>query len=248
MRRCFIVLLVVCFWGLSSAFAADLVVYSGAGLMKPMEELRTNFESKHGVTVDIHYGSSGELFGMLKMGQECDILVPGSERYTYDALHNGWIQESSIQKMVKHVPVIAVPKGNPGQIEGLQDFTRNGLKLAMGDPNSPAIGRVGRKIFKKAGIWETVKPNIDVYAPTVNQLLVYVAMEQVDGALIWGDLVTWTEAKGKSGSRFHCRTGQYHQDDSDRLDHVCQGQFLGRKIQCLYQFRVRSGDLDPVGF
>ncbi|ACV69105.1 molybdate ABC transporter substrate-binding protein [Desulfohalobium retbaense] len=197
MRRCLFVVLVVCFWGLSTAFAADLVVYSGAGLMKPMEELRTNFETEHGVEVDIHYGSSGELFGMLKMGQECDVLVPGSERYTYDALRNGWIQEDSIKKMVKHVPVIAVPKGNPGQIEGLQDFTRNGLKLAMGDPNSPAIGRVGRKIFKKQGLWEAVKPNIDVYAPTVNQLLVYVAMEQVDGALIWGDLVTWAEAKGK---------------------------------------------------
>lgn len=34
-------------------------------------------------------------------------------------------------------------------------------------------------------------------APTVNQLLIYVSLKQVDAAIIWGDLVSWAQAKGK---------------------------------------------------
>jgi molybdate transport system substrate-binding protein len=181
----------------ASCGAADLIVFSGAGLMKPMNELRSNFEAEHQVKIDIHYGSSGEIFGMLKMGQNCDVLIPGAAKYTYDALKNGWIVEDSIQKIVKHVPVIAVPKGNPAQVSAISDFADPDLKTAIGDPKSPAIGRVARKIFKNNGLWAEVKPNIDVYAPTVNQLLIYVAMEQVDAAIIWADLTTWSEGKGK---------------------------------------------------
>ena len=177
--------------------AADLMVFSGAGLIKPMEEMRLNFQSRHGVAVDVHYGSSGEIFGMLAAGQPCDVLIPGAEKYTQDALKNGWIEKDTIRKMVLHVPSIAVPKGNPADIQGLDDLMRNGVRVSIGDPRAPAIGRVAKKILTKAHMWETVQPNISVFAPTVNQLLIYVALNQVDAAIIWQDLTTWAEGKGK---------------------------------------------------
>jgi len=180
-----------------NVYAADLVVLSGAGLMKPMEEMRKNFEKKHNLTVDVHYGSSGEIFGMVAAGQACDVLIPGAEKYTQDALKNGWVIEDSIRKLVLHVPVIAVPRGNPANIRGFEDLARPGVKVAIGDPKAPAIGRVAKKMLKKANLWEKVKPNIEVYAPTVNQLLIYVALKQVDAAVIWVDLTSWAEGKGK---------------------------------------------------
>ena len=71
------------------------------------------------------------------------------------------------------------------------------MKVALGDPKGPAIGRVAKSILVKNNLWEKIQPNIEVYAPTVNQLLIYVALKQVDAAIIWGDLVTWAEGKGK---------------------------------------------------
>ena len=182
---------------LGTGWAGDLKVYSGAGLIKPMEEFRANFEKSHGGHVDVHYGSSGELFGLLGMGQPCDVLIPGAAKYTEDAMKNGWIEKGSVRRLVKHVPVIAVPKGNPAGIHSLEDLARPGVKLALGDPKGPAIGRVANKIFKKNGLAAGIKPNVQVLAPTVNQLLIYVALSQVDAAVIWGDLVTWAEGNGK---------------------------------------------------
>lgn len=179
------------------AWASDLMVFSGAGLMKPMEEMRHIFEDRHGVALDVHYGSSGEIFGMVAAGQPCDVLIPGAEKYTRDALKNGWIQEDTMRKMVLHVPIIAVPKGNPANIQSLQDLTRKGVRVSIGDPKAPAIGRVAKAMLVKNGLWETIQPNISVYAPTVNQLLIYVALKQVDAAIIWQDLTSWAESKGK---------------------------------------------------
>jgi molybdate transport system substrate-binding protein len=177
--------------------AADLTVFSGAGLIKPMEEMRANFQEKHGVEVDIHYGGSGEIFGMLGAGQPCDVLIPGAAKYTMDALKNGWVEKGSIHNLVLHKPVIAVPKGNPAKVAGLDDLTREGVRVSIGDPKAPAIGRVAKTILVKADLWEAVQPNIQVYAPTVNQLLIYVALEQVDAAIIWQDLTSWAEGHGK---------------------------------------------------
>ncbi len=181
----------------SNCFAADLIIYSGAGLIKPMEEFKGNFETLNKISVDVHYGSSGEIFSQVAAGQPCDVLIPGAEKYTQDALKNGWVVEDTIKKLVLHVPVIAVPQGNPANITGLQDLTKEGVRVSIGDPKAPAIGRVAKKMLTKNGLWDTVTPNITVYAPTVNQLLIYVALKQVDAAIIWEDLVTWAEGKGK---------------------------------------------------
>ncbi|MDD4951919.1 MAG: molybdate ABC transporter substrate-binding protein [Desulfovibrionaceae bacterium] len=178
-------------------FAADLVVLSGAGLIKPMEELRGDFEKANKAEVQVHYGSSGELFGMLAAGQPCDVLVPGAEKYTMDALKNGWIEEKTIVRLVKHVPVIIVPKGNPAGVKSLADLARPGVKVALGDPKAPAIGRVAKKILEKNKLYEQVSANVQVLAPTANQLLIYVALGQVDASINWADLAAWSEGKGK---------------------------------------------------
>ncbi|BBO78220.1 molybdenum ABC transporter substrate-binding protein [Desulfosarcina widdelii] len=159
--------------------------------------MRKNFERQRGVTVDVHYGSSGEIFGMVAAGQPCDVLIPGAAKYTMDALKNGWVEKETIRNLVLHLPAIAVPKGNPAKIDGLEDLARKGVRVSIGDPKAPAIGRVSKKLLEKTQLWEKVQPNINVYAPTVNQLLIYVALNQVDAAIIWKDLTSWAEAKGK---------------------------------------------------
>lgn len=181
----------------SAAGAADLRVFSGAGLIKPVEELRLDFEKQHDVSIEVHYGSSGEIFGMLSMGQTCDVFIPGAAKYTMDAIKNGWIDKSSMIKLVKHVPVILVPSGNPGQVHSLEDLAKPGVKVSLGDPKSPAIGRVAKKILQKQGLWDPVQENIAVLAPTCNQLLIYAALGQADATINWMDVSTWAQGKGK---------------------------------------------------
>ncbi|MCD4677756.1 MAG: molybdate ABC transporter substrate-binding protein [Desulfobacula sp.] len=176
---------------------SDLTIYSGAGLMKPMETLRINFEKEHTIKIKVHYGGSGEIFGMLGTGQCCDVFIPGAEKYTNDAKKNGWVKPGTDQKVVKHIPVIVVPEGNPGNIKALSDLGKKDVKIALGDPRACAIGKLSKKLLEKNGLYESVKQRVVVSGPTVNQLLIYVAMNRVQGAIIWEDVVAWAEGKGK---------------------------------------------------
>ena len=175
----------------------DLVIFAGAGLIKPMTDLISSFEEKEDIKINIHYGSSGEIFGMVAAGQYCDILIPGAEKYTEDALKNGWLIENSTKKLVLHIPTIVVPKGNPANIKCLEDLTKPNVKVAIGDPKGPAIGRVTKKLLMKNKLWEAVNKNVTVKGPTVNQLLIYPALGQVDAAIVWSDITEWAEDKGK---------------------------------------------------
>ncbi|MHC1755897.1 MAG: molybdate ABC transporter substrate-binding protein [Methanosarcina sp.] len=173
-----------------------LTVCSGAGLIKPMNELIENFENETGADVEVRYGGSAEIFGILT-SKECDIFIPGDYYYTGQAMDRNYVFNESVENLTLHVPVIAVPAGNPENISKLEDLANPGVKLALGDTNGPAIGKVSEAICEKAGILPEVENNTIVRTATVNQLLIYVVSEEVDAAIIWEDMASWGEASGK---------------------------------------------------
>lgn len=174
----------------------ELSVCSGAGLIKPMNELAAGFENETGADIQIRYGGSAEIFGILA-AQECDVFIPGAYYYTEQAMGKHYVLNESVKNVTLHVPVIAVPKGNPGSIAGLEDFARPGVKLALGDPSGPAIGRVAKKVCGNCGILPAVENNTIVRTTTVNQLLIYIVTDQADATIIWEDMASWGEAAGK---------------------------------------------------
>ncbi len=174
-----------------------LLVCSGAGLMKPLNQIISEFKKKTGVNVQVHYGGSGEIFGILETVCSCDVFIPGAYKYTKDAMSRGYILRGTVRKMVLHVPVIAVPYSNPAHIRSLKDLAKPGVKVALGDPRACAIGRVSMKIFRKNRLLKGVKKNVIVYAPTVNQLLMYVATGEVEAAIVWEDATKWAKSRKK---------------------------------------------------
>ena len=178
------------------AQAETCLVYCGAGLKLPMAELSSAFKSSTPHHIDINYGGAGHLFGMMAMGRQCDVFIPGARRYVDIAVEKSWIAAENVIPLVKHVPAIAVPRGNPASIRSLHDLATPGLKIALGDPRACAIGNLSASILRKNGIYKAVNARTRVYGPTVNQLLLYVITGKVDAAIIWEDLAVWPEGNG----------------------------------------------------
>ena len=181
------------------AFAADdaLIVYCGAGLMKPMDVLKASFEEENGIEVRMIYAGSGELFGMISTRQEGDVYIPGDIKYTNDALEKGIVLEEGSETICYHVPVILTPGGNPANIKSLEDLGREGVKVALADEKAAAIGNVSLAILKKNNLLEQVNKNVVTRPSTTNQLLIYTATAQVDATIAWEDQALWGEGKGK---------------------------------------------------
>jgi molybdate transport system substrate-binding protein len=165
----------------------SLMVYCGAGIRKPMDEIGTLFKEKYGISIVYNYGGSGHLLNQIELAQIGDVYQPGAMYYFDIAREKSFIDYEKL--VAYHVPVIAVPKGNPANITCLADLTKPGLRLAMGDPEACAIGKLGNEILEKNGIKDGVKENTIARGATVNALIVYVSTEDVDASITWGESV-----------------------------------------------------------
>jgi molybdate transport system substrate-binding protein len=161
----------------------SLMVYSGAGLRKPMDQIGEAFEKKTGVKINFNYAGCAQLLGQMELTKEGDIFVGGSLNDMEIAQQKEFTKE--YHKVVYHIPAIGVPKGNPAGITCLADMAKPGVKLVLGDAQSNAIGKKGEKIFAKNKL--DVEKNVVARDATVNEIVTHLAMKQGDAGLIWED-------------------------------------------------------------
>jgi molybdate transport system substrate-binding protein len=165
---------------------SSLLVYCGAGMREPMDEIAALFTEREGIGIDYTYGGSAQLLSQIELYQNGDCYMPGAKSYIDSAIEKGFVDKT--EPVVYHVLGIAVPKGNPAGITSLEDLTKEGVRVAIGEPTGPAVGQAAKKMLEKDGLWEGVEANTVVKSGTVNELLVYISMNQADAAIIWEDL------------------------------------------------------------
>ncbi|MBW1673383.1 MAG: molybdate ABC transporter substrate-binding protein [Deltaproteobacteria bacterium] len=199
-RWCSIINLVLAFFVASLlvypqfGFAKDmLLVYSGAGMRKPMDKIGIAFEKKYGVAVMYNYAGSNTLLSQIELTKKGDVYMPGATMYINKAKEKGFVDYE--KPVAYHIPVIAVPKGNPAKIRTLKDLTRPSVKIVFGDPMAAAIGKLGNKVLKKNKLYDDVQKNVIAHTATVNELVVYLCMKQTDASIIWKASLIGTEDK-----------------------------------------------------
>jgi len=176
---------------LSSEPAESIMVYSGAGMRKPMNEIGTVFEERFGTKVHYNYAGSNALLSQMQLTKQGDAYMPGATMYIDIATEKGLVEYK--QPVAYHIPVITVPTGNPAKVTSLEDLTRPDVKVVLGDPKVAACGKIANKILEKNNIKDAVwAKDVDTTA-TMNELIVYIAMAQADAALNWWDTVKFVE-------------------------------------------------------
>lgn len=174
-------------FGLSLLFILDagadaLFLYAGAGLRKPTDKIIVQFEQQTGHKVIVDYGGSGKQLVKYRTVRRGDLFMPGSYFYIDKLKEKDLVLSDS--QIVLHTPVIAVNKKGNHAVKTLEDMTAPGIKLAMGDPKSMALGRTSMDIIKNADLEKQFLDNVVVYGATVNQLSLYVVQGAVDAAIV----------------------------------------------------------------
>jgi len=163
----------------------SLTVYCGAGLNKALSEIGTAFENEHGITINFNFAGSNTLLSQLQLVKNGDIYIPGSAYYLDIAVAKGLVR--SRRTIAYHIPVIAVQKGNPKLISSLLHLSAHNIRLAVGDPKAAAIGKTSIEIFLKNHLEKAIINNIISQTATVNELIVFLSLKQVDAAIVWED-------------------------------------------------------------
>jgi molybdate transport system substrate-binding protein len=165
----------------------SIIVFAGAGLKAPLDEIGPLFTQKSGIAVQYNYGGAGTLVSQMNLTKKGDAFMPGSTVEFQTAKDQGLVTTN--QLVAYHVPVITVQRGNPKKIASLKDFAQPGLKIALGDANATAIGKAGAKMFKKLNITAAVEKNVVTRTPTINELTVIMNLGQADAALLTLDQI-----------------------------------------------------------
>ena len=179
----------------SDSAAKELLLYCGAGIRPPVQQIVEAFESKYGVKVITDYAGSEMLLSKIKLARRGDLYMPGDKHYVEQAATEGMIL--SQQSVCYFVPTILVRKGNPKNIHGLRDLLADGLKLGLGDARACAIGRKTKQIFARNNIaWEDVEKNVAFQSLTVNELGMQIQAGSLDAVIVWDAIARYYSEHG----------------------------------------------------
>lgn len=156
-----------------------LLVYCGAGMQKPFQEIANAFQEETGYEVVAVYANAAQIQTQIKEIQEGALFIAGSVEETKPV--EEFIVNST--NLVKHIPVLAVAKDNPKGITGIRDLTREDIVTVIGDPESTPIGKVAKKVFEDFGVGDTI--HLGATTTTAPQLAAVIGLGEADAAIIW---------------------------------------------------------------
>jgi molybdate transport system substrate-binding protein len=185
------VLSLMSFGGCTEEPTGSVTVFCGSASKPPMEEAARAFREKTGIQVYLNFGGSGTMLSQMELSQSGDLYIPGSQDYLVKAERRSVIDAASVEKIAYLIPVIAVPKGNPKNIQSLADLARPGIEVGIGNPSAVCLGLYAVEIFDFNHLLEDINHNIVVHAESCEKTATLVSLKTVDAVIGWDVFRHW---------------------------------------------------------
>ncbi len=167
-------------------YSSELLVFAAGGTKAPIDAAAAAFQQKYGTKLTINYGGGGEVLSNMVLAKKGDVFIAPEQKYMDSAKQKGGVDQAATPAVLAYmIPVIGVQKGNPMGIQTLDDLAKPGTKIAMGNPETTLLGVITPETLKKAGLYDTVNPNIVTNVPQVNTIITNLKTKQVDAGFIW---------------------------------------------------------------
>lgn len=171
-----------------------LLIFAGAASKPPTEEAIKAFQEKTGIPVDITFGGSGFVLAQMKLAQKGDLYFPGSSDFMEMAKREGLVIPDSERIVVYLIPAINVQKGNPKGIYFLKDLTKDGIRVAIGNPETVCVGAYAVEIIEKNLSFsekEKFKKNLVNYTESCEKTANAISLKAVDAVIGWRVFHYW---------------------------------------------------------
>ncbi|MFQ3270913.1 MAG: molybdate transport system substrate-binding protein, partial [Lentimonas sp.] len=170
------------------AWQPEITFFSGGVNRRAVESVVNDFAEREGVTVNAVYNGCGILTGQMRVINQEDggagfpDVYMACDRYYLDHLSE-WFQENV--NVSEAAIVIAVPKGNPKNIQSLQDLAQSGMRVSVGQPDLCTVGALTRVMMQNIGIYDAVMQNVVMQAAASSMLVPTVSTQSVDATICY---------------------------------------------------------------
>jgi molybdate transport system substrate-binding protein len=164
-----------------------LTVFAAASLTDVFGELGDRLMADNpDLEIQFNFAGSSALATQITQGAPADVFASANQPQMA-VVTDAELQDGDPKVFTENVLEIAVPKGNPGKVTGIDDFADPDLTLAVCAPDVPC-GSAAEKVFTAAGI--TAVP--DTEEEDVRAALTKVQLGEVDAALVYASDVRST--------------------------------------------------------
>ena len=171
-----------------------LLIFAGAASKPATEEAIRTFQERFGATVDVIFGGSGFVLSQMKLSKKGDLYFPGSSDFMEVAKRESLVLPNSEKVVVYLVPAINVQKGNPKRIHNLKDLTKEGVRLAIANPETVCVGTYAVEIIEKNLTLDEkakVRKNIINYTESCEKTANAISLKAADAVLGWRVFHFW---------------------------------------------------------
>ena len=166
-----------------------LQIYCGAGMTKPFEKIAQSFKDTTGCDMEVVYANAAQIQTQIDTTQEGDLFIAGSAEEL--ARVQQYIADS--KDLVKHIPVLAVKADNPMGINGLNDLTKEGVEVVLGDADATPIGKLSNKAMTDLGIMDKIK--VAARTTTAPEIFNALALDECDAIIVWKENVNGNDVE-----------------------------------------------------
>jgi molybdate transport system substrate-binding protein len=187
-------LLVLVFASFTQSAPNRIMVYAGSASKPAAEEVIKRFEQTTGTAVDVLFGGSGFVLSQMKLSKKGDLFFPGSSDFMELAKRGGLVFPESEKIVVYLIPAINVQKGNPKGIHFLRDLTKEGVRVAIANPEMVCVGTYAVEIIEKnltPSEKVRFKRNLVNYTESCEKTATVISLKAVDAVIGWEVFQHW---------------------------------------------------------
>jgi len=164
----------------------ELVVLCGGSFRPPAEDLVRRYQEESGRTVNLSYGQSEDLLPQVKLRTAGDLFISHDPfvKYTEDA-----------GSMLRYIqvgyvaPVLVTARGNPKQIQRIEDLAKPNLRVVLTDPKFSTCGEMVYRLLDKKKIKEPVLANVgNALVRSHSQVATPIKLGHADAGIMWNGM------------------------------------------------------------
>jgi molybdate transport system substrate-binding protein len=141
-----------------------------------------------------NFAGSDQLALQIQQGGPADAFAAASPKYPELLYKQGLVQKPIA--FATNTLILIVPKSNPAHIHSVNDLTRPGVKVVIGDASVP-VGAYTRTVLTNLGLLNAVMKNVVSQETDVRGVLTKVALGEADAGFVY--VTDARTVKGKVG-------------------------------------------------
>lgn len=170
---------------IGDAAAKDLYWYLAASMAKPGKEIVARYNQKQTSShVLLIIGGSGQLLSKIELAGRGDLYTPASDEFLERAREKGLVKSQRL--LLYQKPAFGISNGGRAKIKVFSDLVRPGIRLALGNPKTMALGATYLQVEQKMGVKLSgqIRGNSMLEAINISQIVNYLRSDVVDAGLI----------------------------------------------------------------